>query len=131
MPIKKIDLAYTDDGNLIFVQSDECPIRDVLDKVSEKWSLIILLCLRDGSQRFMELKRRIEGISQRMLTQTLRRLERDGLLIRTIYPEVPPKVEYELTKLGKSIIKPIEGLVAWADKNHIKIQSARNKFDAL
>ena len=130
MPTSNIELAYTDDGKLIFVKSDECPIRDVMDKVSEKWSVFVMLCLEDGPQRFMQLKRRIEGVSQRMLTQTLRRLERDGLVERKVFAEVPPRVDYKLTRLGRIALVPLKDLVLWADKNHNKIRQARSRFDS-
>ncbi|MEM6457018.1 MAG: helix-turn-helix domain-containing protein, partial [Acidobacteriota bacterium] len=111
MPMNNIDLKYTDGGQLIFVKTDECPIRDVVARVSEKWSVFILLSLEDTPQRFMVLKRRIEGVSQRMLTQTLRRLERDGLVAREVFPEVPPRVEYRLTPLGRSTLEPLRAFV--------------------
>jgi len=83
----------------------------------------------DGTKRFSELRRMIEGISQRMLTLTLKGLERDGLITRTMYPTIPPRVEYELTKLGRSLLIPITGLGAWAAQNREKIQAARDKYD--
>jgi DNA-binding HxlR family transcriptional regulator len=98
--------------------------------VGDKWSVQIVDLLGDGAMRFSDLRRSIEGISQRMLTLTLRGLERDGLISRTVFPEIPPHVEYELTRLGKTLLEPIQGLAEWADRNRTAIQDARAKFDA-
>ena len=109
---------------------EACPaVREVLSRVGDKWSVQIIALLGDGTMRFSELRRQIEGISQRMLTLTLRNLERDGLLTRTVYPEVPPRVEYELTKLGATLLEPIQGLAEWAADNRTMIQAARETFD--
>ena len=109
---------------------ERCPaVRDVLNRVGDKWSVQIVSLLGDGPMRFSELRRAIEGISQRMLTLTLRGLERDGLVTRTVFPEIPPRVEYELTKLGNTLLEPIQGLAEWAEKNRTSIQDAREKFD--
>ncbi len=109
-----------------------CPaVRDVLNRVGDKWSVQIVALLGSGPLRFGELKRAIEGISQRMLTLTLRGLERDGLVTRTVFPEIPPRVDYELTKLGKTLLEPIEALAAWAAQYRTAIQAARAKFDKL
>ena len=111
-------------------QPAECPaIREVLHRVGDKWSVLIVDLLGAGPLRFNELRRSIEGISQRMLTLTLRGLERDGLLTRTVYPEIPPRVEYELTKLGETLLVPISGLAEWAADNRTMIQDARTVFD--
>jgi DNA-binding HxlR family transcriptional regulator len=104
-------------------------IREVLDRVGDKWSGIIVSTLGEGPKRFSELRRAIEGISQRMLTLTLRGLERDGILTRTVYATVPPQVEYELTPLGHSLFKPIEALVAWAGQHGAEIFRARERYD--
>ena len=110
--------------------ADKCPaIRDVLNRVGDKWSVQIVGLLGDGAMRFSELRRSIEGISQRMLTLTLRGLERDGLITRTVYPEIPPRVEYELTPLGETLLVPIQGLAEWAAENRTSIQDARTTFD--
>jgi len=107
-----------------------CPaVREVLNRIGDKWSVQIVALLGGGPQRFGELKRAIEGISQRMLTLTLRGLERDGLVTRTVFPEIPPRVDYELTKLGKTLLEPIEALAAWAAQYRTAIQAARDKFD--
>ena len=105
-------------------------IRDVLSRVGDKWSLLIVGNLHDGPLRFTELQRRVDGISHRMLTQTLRNLERDGLVSRTSYAEIPPRVEYAATELGRSLSEPVLGLVGWAADNHERITSARDAFDA-
>lgn len=111
--------------------ADKCPaIRDVLNRVGDKWSVQIVGLLGDGPMRFSELRRAIEGISQRMLTLTLRGLERDGLIARTVFPEIPPRVEYELTRLGQTLLDPIRQLAEWAGDNRTSIQAAREKFDA-
>jgi DNA-binding HxlR family transcriptional regulator len=107
----------------------KCPVRDVLDRIGDKWSVLILKNLETGPQRFGALKRLIGDISQRMLTQTLRDLQRDGLILRTVYPTVPPSVDYRLTKLGTSLMEPLEHLVQWSDRNHDKVRRARASFD--
>ena len=107
-----------------------CPaVREVLHRVGDKWSVQIVALLGGGRRRFTELRRAIEGISQRMLTLTLRGLERDGLVTRTVFPEIPPRVEYELTRLGETLLEPIQGLVEWAADHRTSIQAAREKFD--
>lgn len=107
----------------------KCPVRDVLDRIGDKWSVLILKNLEEGPRRFGVLKRMIGDISQRMLTQTLRDLQRDGLIQRTVYPTVPPSVDYRLTKLGQSLMDPLEHLVQWSDRNHQKVRKARQSFD--
>jgi len=104
--------------------------REVLNRVGDKWSVLVVAILGDGKKRFSELRRTIEGISQRMLTLTLKGLERDGLITRTVYPTIPPRVEYELTKLGRSLLIPITGLGDWASRNRERIQTARERYDA-
>lgn len=105
-------------------------IREVLHLVGDKWSVQVVAMLGKGPLRFSVLRRSIEGISQRMLTLTLRGLERDGLVTRHVTPTVPPRVDYELTKLGKTLLEPVLGLVQWAGRNREKLQAARNEFDA-
>lgn len=105
-------------------------LREVLNRVGDKWSVLIVSLLGDGPRRFSDLRRSIDGISQRMLTLTLKGLERDGLVTRTVYPSIPPRVEYELTGLGRTLQKPIEALAEWAGTNRMAIQKARDKFDA-
>lgn len=104
-------------------------VREVLTRVGDKWSVLILVLLGDGSRRFSELKRTIEGISQRMLTLTLRGLERDGLVVRTVFPTVPPRVEYALSPLGKTLRKTVTDLANWATSNRSEIERARAEFD--
>lgn len=105
-------------------------VREVLNRIGDKWSVQIVSFLGDGAMRFSELRRSIEGISQRMLTLTLRGLERDGLIERTVFPEIPPRVEYNLTRLGKTLLDPIQQLGEWAAANRVSIQAARDKFDS-
>lgn len=103
--------------------------RTILDRIGDKWTLYIVATLANGPQRFNELKRGIDGISQRMLTLTLRGLERDGLITRTMYPTIPPRVDYELTNMGKTLLKPVMALVNWANENQFAIAHARERFD--
>jgi DNA-binding HxlR family transcriptional regulator len=113
------------------VPHDSCPaVREVLNRIGDKWSVLIVGLLGDGPKRFSELRREIEGISQRMLTLTLKGLERDGLVTRTLYPTIPPRVEYHLTDLGRTLWKPIQSLAKWAQENREQIQKARNLYDA-
>jgi DNA-binding HxlR family transcriptional regulator len=98
-----------------------CPVRDVLDCIGDRWSLLVLLGLSQGPLRFTALKRAIGNISQRMLAQTLRALERDGYLSRKVFPTIPPQVEYRLTPLGSSLLERLEPLVEWATQNHAAI----------
>jgi len=110
-----------------------CPTRELLDRVGDKWSVLLIVVLSEKpnhKSRFSELKRSIEGISQRMLTTTLRNLERDGFLKRYFYSEIPPRVEYELTPLGMSILTILKSLKNWVEDNWIKICNARGKFDS-
>jgi DNA-binding HxlR family transcriptional regulator len=107
----------------------ECPTRNVLDRIGDKWSILIVMTLAERKRRFGELRREIPDISQRMLTQTLRDLQRDGLVSRHVFPTNPPSVEYRLTELGTSLLAPMAGLVRWADANHAAIKVAREAFD--
>jgi DNA-binding HxlR family transcriptional regulator len=107
-----------------------CEIRDLLDRLADKWSLLVVELLGQGTQRFTELRRQIDGISQRMLTLTLRRLERDGLVRRTVHPVVPPHVDYDLTPLGATLLDAIEPLVAWTREHRDTIAAARADYDA-
>jgi len=113
----------------IFHNNEDCPIRNVVAQIGDKWSMLILFALVDGADRFNSLKSRILGISQRMLTQTLRDLEREGYVKRTVYPEVPSRVEYELTEMGKGIVKPLYQLVSWAGEHHEVIKKSRKSYD--
>ena len=109
--------------------AEECPLRDILDRVGDKWSVLAVIYLKNGKQRFGDLRRLIDGISQRMLTQTLRQLERDGLVRRTVYPTVPMRVEYELTALGRTLIEPLSALAQWAECNREAILHSRADYD--
>lgn len=113
----------------VFLNNDECPIRNVVAKIGDKWSGLVLFALVDGADRFNSLKSRVVGISQRMLTQTLRDLEREGYVNRTVFAEVPLRVEYELTDMGRGLIKPLYQLVSWADEHHQEIKQARQVYD--
>jgi DNA-binding HxlR family transcriptional regulator len=108
----------------------ECEVRTILDRIADKWSLLVICVLADGTKRFSELRREIDGISQRMLTLTLRQLEREGLVTRTVFPVVPPRVDYELTELGSTLLDTIQALVAWAGKHGNEIREARDAYDA-
>ncbi len=101
----------------------------MLNRVGDKWSVLIVGHLGCGSLRFSELRRSIDGISQRMLTLTLRGLERDGLVTRTAYPTIPPRVDYELTNQGRTLLEPIQALAEWAEENRTNIQRSRDRFD--
>jgi DNA-binding HxlR family transcriptional regulator len=106
-----------------------CPIRDVLDRVADRWSLLVLCALAEnGASRFSALRSNIEDISPRMLAQTLRRLEQHGFLSRTVYPTNPPRVEYALTPLGKSLLEPVWALVRWARRNQRRVLDARRRY---
>jgi DNA-binding HxlR family transcriptional regulator len=109
----------------------DCPTRLVLDRIGDKWTVLVVELLRDGPMRFTALRAGIGGVAPKVLTQTLRRLERDGILTRTIYPEVPPRVDYELTSLGRSLISPINAITDWAETHVSAITAARERFDAL
>lgn len=105
-------------------------VRDVLDRIGDKWSLLVIGTLKDGRMRFTELQRHIPGVSQRMLTLTLRQLERDGLISRTVYAEVPPRVEYELTGMGATLIASALALATWAIEHYPTIEASRAGYDA-
>ena len=111
------------------VDASNCPVRDVLDRTGDKWSVLILMLLAREPKRFSALNKAVGDISKRMLTQTLRSLQRDGLVERTVYPTTPPKVDYRLTDLGRSVLEPLAALIVWADKRHEDIRKARETFD--
>ncbi|OAP47631.1 winged helix-turn-helix transcriptional regulator [Sinorhizobium americanum] len=110
---------------------DDCPVRDVMDNIGGKWNSLMILSLADGPLRFSQLRRLIPDISQRMLTQTLRDLQRDGYLSRTVYPTQPPSVEYSLTDLGRSFLVVLRLFVDWSLENHEAIRKARAEFDEV
>jgi DNA-binding HxlR family transcriptional regulator len=106
-----------------------CPTRQLLDRIGDQWTVLVIGCLGDGPRRFGALARQVEGVSQKMLTQTLRALERDGIVERTIHPVVPPHVEYELTELGRTLQEPIKALEGWAMQNIETVLQARTRYD--
>ncbi|TXH80432.1 MAG: transcriptional regulator [Rhizobium sp.] len=112
--------------------SDPMAVRELLTKIGDKWTIFVILSLDllGGRARFSELERSVPGISQRMLSATLRNLERDGLVVREVFPEVPPRVEYEITALGKSLLQPTQGLVDWAKANWEQVREAQSTYDA-
>jgi len=107
-----------------------CPVRDVLDRIGDKWSILMIMTLAMRPQRFSQLHRAIRDISKRMLTQTLRDLERDGLITRHVFPTTPPSVEYRLAPLGQTLLEPMANLIEWADRSHVEIHAERARFDA-
>ena len=127
--MRNVEMAAEKQIRRVFLNDEDCPIRNVVAQIGDKWSILILFALVDGPDRFNALRSRIEGISQRMLTQTLRDLERDGFVLRTVYPQVPVKVEYELTELGKGLSKSVWQLVSWADDHHEQIRQNRQGYD--
>nr|WP_246091852.1 helix-turn-helix domain-containing protein [Rhizobium smilacinae] len=115
------DMSTWDAGN--------CPVRDVMNQIAGKWSTLILQALAEKPYRFGELRRLVPDISQRMLTQTLRDLQRDGYIGREVFPTKPPSVEYRMTELGYSLFEPLSKVLAWAENNHSSVKAARSKFD--
>lgn len=123
-------MQVSDEGVLLPDPYDaDCPSRDVLDRIGDRWTVLVVGSLSSGPLRFSELGRRISGISQKMLTQTLRALERDGLVTRTVHAEVPPRVEYELTEPGRTLIAPLASLDAWARAHMTGILESRTRYD--
>jgi DNA-binding HxlR family transcriptional regulator len=114
----------------VTAEVQRCPVREVLDRVGDKWSVLVVVLLGTGSHRFSELHRSIEGISQRMLTLTLRGLERDGLVRRTVHASVPPRVDYELSDLGRTLLGPLSALEDWAVTHQPDVVAARERYDA-
>lgn len=113
------------------VLSTECPSREILEHLTSKWSVLVLRCLSDGVHRFSELKQRIEGVSEKMLSQTLKTLEHDGFILRTVYPVVPPKVEYQLTILGSHAAEKTMYLIGWIEKSLPEIIESKERVAAL
>jgi len=111
--------------------SDPLAVRELLTKVGDKWTIFIVLSLDllGGRARFSELERAVPGISQRMLSSTLKTLERDGMVTRELFPEVPPRVEYEMTDLGRSLLRPTQGLVDWVKENWQQVRDAQSRYD--
>jgi DNA-binding HxlR family transcriptional regulator len=108
---------------------EDCQVRQILDRIADKWSLLVIALLETRSMRFTELRREIDGVSQRMLTVTLRQLERDGLVDRTVHPVVPPRVDYALTPLGATLHRTVQALVVWTEQHQNEIAAARAAYD--
>ncbi|MBA2892289.1 winged helix-turn-helix transcriptional regulator [Nonomuraea soli] len=107
--------------------SAKCPTRQVLDHIAGKWTILVVDALLEGTMRYTDLSRRIEGVSQKMLTQTLRSLEGDGFITRTVHPTIPPRVDYDLTPLGRSLAEPITALRRWTEDHINEIEQARHR----
>jgi DNA-binding HxlR family transcriptional regulator len=107
----------------------DCPTRRILDRIGDRWTVLIVGVLGNGDARFSELRRRVQGISQKMLTQTLRGLERDGLVRRTVYPEVPVRVEYALTNAGRTLLEPLLALQEWSIEHLSDVAASQNAYD--
>ncbi|KKZ86067.1 transcriptional regulator [Rhizobium phaseoli] len=120
---REIDLAALDFSN--------CPVRDMMQQIGGKWSTLLLEVLAAEPRRFGELRRMLPDISQRMLTQTLRDLQRDGYIAREVFPTKPPSVEYSMTELGRSLYQPLSQLLNWAEANHDSVRAARSRFDSV
>lgn len=117
-------------GHTTLTGEGDCPIRDVLDRIGDQWSLLVLAALEPETLRFNTLLRRIGDVSKQMLSRTLRRLEEDGFVARTVFAEVPPRVEYQLTPLGRSFLDPMRGLIRWADTHRPEVEAARTAYRA-
>ena len=130
--MKKPGRTVSLDPTAVCKSSDPMAVRELLTKIGDKWSIFLILSLDllGGRARFSELERAIPGISQRMLSMTLKNLERGGLVIRELFPEVPPRVEYEITDLGKSLLQPTQELVDWAKANWERVRKAQAKYDS-
>jgi DNA-binding HxlR family transcriptional regulator len=112
-------------------RGEDCrPVSEVLSRVGDKWTVLVVVTLGEGPKRFSELRRALNGISQKMLTTTLRGLERDGFVTRTVFPTIPPRVDYELTELGRDLLVPVMALGQWARENRHRVEDARSRFDA-
>jgi DNA-binding HxlR family transcriptional regulator len=130
--MKNLPKASSLDPAAVCKSSDPLAVRELLTRIGDKWSIFLILSLDllGGRARFSELERAVPGISQRMLSMTLKNLERDGLVIRELFPEVPPRVEYEITDLGKSLLHPMQGLVDWAKTYWQRVRKAQAKYDS-
>ena len=118
---------YATSNSLGQVLSNKCPSREILEHLTTKWSVLVLRCLSDGIHRFSELRQRIDGVSEKMMAQTLKVLEKDGFLIRTVYPVVPPKVEYQLTILGSQAAEKLNHLIGWIERNLPEIMENKQR----
>jgi len=112
------------------VYNERCPTRMALDRIADKWTVLVVGALEDKAKRFGELRREIGGVSQKMLTQTLRGLERDGLVTRMVYASVPPKVEYSLTELGRTLVRILEAIREWSEENIEDVLKSRDVYDS-
>src|SRR5258708_7767054 len=130
MTAETAQVGTTSTPSTLHVPDDCRAVSEVLARVGDKWTVLVVSTLGDGPRRFNELRRALGSISQRMLTLTLRGLERDGLVTRTVFPTVPPRVDYELTDLGHSLLEPVSSLALWARQNRSSIEAARRRFDA-
>lgn len=110
--------------------AEHCPVRDVLARLGDRWTVLVLHELQNGTLRFSELRKRVADISPRMLSQTLRQLEQDGLAVREAYPTIPPRVDYSLTPLGQSFMQSVQGMMDWAAANHAAVRAARRAYVA-
>lgn len=127
---KDLAASYVERWNAaVSLGGSHCPVRDVLDKIGDKWSMLLVMTLAGGPRRFNELHRQVPDISQKMLTQTLRDLQRDGLVSRHVFDTKPPSVEYRLTAMGQSLIVPFHHLIEWANTNFPQIDAARSAYD--
>jgi DNA-binding HxlR family transcriptional regulator len=130
MTVKKPQEGTLSIPSTLHVPENCRAVSEVLSRVGDKWTVLVVSTLGNGPKRFNELRRALGSISQRMLTLTLRALERDGLVTRTVFPTIPPRVDYELTSLGRSLLEPVSELGSWARTNRPAIQDARRRFDA-
>ena len=122
------------DKNILkkYGEAEHCPVRNVIDRIGDKWSVLVLMVLEEANVlRFNEIWGSIQTISQKMLTVTLKTLEADGLVKRTVYPQIPPKVEYELTTRGKTLLPHLHGLVGWANENMVEIKESREIYQNI
>lgn len=122
-------VADRDNGAIYDVLNLDCPSRVVLQRIGDKWTTLVFQVLKHGPQRFSAIRSAVQGVTPKVLTQTLRTLERDGLLTRRVYAQVPPRVEYELTPLGQTLLVPLDAVRAWAEQNASAILHARNTYD--
>src|SRR5580704_6226538 len=130
--MKKLGKTGSLDPAAVCRSADPMAVRELLTKIGDKWTIFLVLSLDllGGRARFSELERAVPGISQRMLSLTLKNLERDGLVTREVFPEVPPRVEYEINDLGKSLLLPTQGLVDWAKAHWEQVRTSQSRFDA-
>ena len=110
------------------VFNERCGAQQVLERIADRWTALVIYALADGTKRYSQLQRTIGGVSQKMLTQTLRNLERDGLVERQVYPVIPPKVEYSLTPLGRTLIEPLRSICKWAEMHLVELEQARDRY---